>query len=48
VHSEAGAALTGTAGGDRCMPIIDGPVSLTIAQGGATHTGGAILYVKRA
>lgn len=44
VHSEAGAALTGTSGGDRAMPLIDGVLRLVIAQGGDTKTGGAIVY----
>ena len=44
VHDAAGAALTGTAGGDRCLPVINGVLSLTIASGGATKTGGAIVY----
>jgi hypothetical protein len=43
-HSEAGAALTGTAGGDRDLPIIDGQLKLVIADGGDTKTGGCIVY----
>jgi hypothetical protein len=33
VHSEAAAALTGTAGGDRTKHPIDGNISFTVAQG---------------
>lgn len=40
-----GAALTGTAGGDRALPVVDGTLKVTIAQGGAAHTGGCIVYV---
>jgi hypothetical protein len=40
-----GAALTGTAGGDRCMQIVNGTLKATIAQGGATKTGGCIVYI---
>ena len=44
VHSEAGAALTGTSGGDRAMPVINGTLRFVVAQGGATKTGGVIVY----
>lgn len=44
VHSEAGAALTGTSGGDREMFLLTGKPRLVIASGGDTHTGGAIIY----
>jgi hypothetical protein len=44
IHSEALAALTGTSGGDRAMPIINGTLRLVIAQGGDTKTGGVIVY----
>jgi hypothetical protein len=46
VHSEAGVALTGTAGGDRAMPIVNGRLKLVIADGGASKTGGAIVYLE--
>lgn len=46
VHDAAGAALTGTAGGDRVRPLICGTLSLAISSGGATKTGGAIVYVE--
>lgn len=44
VHSEAGAALTGTSGGDREAPVINGTLRLVIAQGGNAKTGGVIVY----
>lgn len=45
VHSEAGAALTGTAGGDRDLPIIAGKVTVATAEGGNVKTGAVLLYV---
>lgn len=39
-----GAALTGTSGGDRAMPILGGAPKVTIASGGDTLTGTAIVY----
>lgn len=39
VHSEAGVALTGTAGGDRTMPIVTGLLTVTVAQGGNATSG---------
>jgi len=44
VHSEAGAALTGTSGGDRTMPIMNGVPRMVISAGGATKVGGVILH----
>lgn len=45
VHGTAdGAALTGTAGGDRTLPIIMGTPKVAIAAGGDAKTGGVILY----
>lgn len=44
IHSEALAALTGTSGGDRAMPVINGTLRIVIAQGGNTKTGGLIVY----
>lgn len=44
VHGETGTALTGTAGGDRCMPVLNGTLQVVIAQGGNTKTGGLIVY----
>lgn len=42
--TEDGAALTGTAGGDRVLPIINGTPKVVIAAGGDAKTGGVILY----
>jgi hypothetical protein len=45
VHAVAnGAALTGTAGGDRAMPILSGAPKVVIAAGGDTLTGSVIVY----
>ena len=44
VHSLTGGALTGTNGGDRDMPIINGVLRLVIADGGSEATGGCIVY----
>ncbi|MEM5773571.1 MAG: hypothetical protein AAGU05_01115, partial [Anaerolineaceae bacterium] len=38
--TEDGAALTGTAGGDRALPIVSGVPKLSIAAGGNAKTGG--------
>lgn len=46
VHDATGTALTGTAGGDRTLPLVDGVLSLAIADGGATKTGGCIVYLE--
>ena len=45
VHSEAAAALTGTSGGDRAMPLIAGTVTAVTADGGVSKSGALILYV---
>jgi hypothetical protein len=45
-HSELGAALTGTAGGDRTQPIINGYLKLAITSGGDAKTGGCIVYFE--
>lgn len=42
-----GAALTGTAGGDRAMPILEGRLKAVIASGGATKTGSVIFYIEQ-
>ena len=47
VHSEAGAALTGTTGGDRGRMILNGKLRLVIAQGGNVKTGGCIVYYTK-
>lgn len=45
VHDAAGgAALTGTAGGDRALPVVNGTLKLTIASGGNAKTGGCVVY----
>jgi len=44
VHDASGTALTGTAGGDRTLPVINGTLKLVIAQGGNAKTGGCIVY----
>ena len=44
VHDLAGGALTGTSGGDREMPVINGVLRLVIASGGSEKTGGCIVY----
>ena len=45
VHAVAdGAALTGTAGGDRAMPILNGRPKVVIASGGDTLTGAVVIH----
>ena len=44
VHDQTGGALTGTSGGDRGLPLINGVLRLTIASGGSEKTGGCIVY----
>ena len=44
VHDLAGGALTGTSGGDREPPVINGVLRLVIADGGSAKTGGCIVY----
>lgn len=47
VHGVAdGAALTGTAGGDRCLPLVNGAPRVVIASGGDTKSGSVILYYE--
>lgn len=41
-----GAALTGTAGGDRACPILQGVVNAAIASGANSKTGYCILYYE--
>lgn len=45
VHDNAGGALTGTSGGDRTAPMIDGTLRMAVTAGGATKEGGCIVYV---
>ena len=44
VHSATGSALTGTSGGDRCLPLMVGIPRLVISSGGDTNAGGCILF----
>lgn len=45
-HNPAdGAALTGTAGGDRAEPIVDGYLKVVIASGGDTKSGAVLVYI---
>lgn len=47
VHAAAdGAALTGTAGGDRAEPILDGQIKVVIASGGAVKAGSVTVYYE--
>lgn len=48
VHGVAdGAALTGTSGGDRALPICEGRFKIVLAQGGgATVDGKIVFYVE--
>ena len=47
VHGVAdGAALTGTAGGDRTMPILSGVLTVTVASGGNAKSGKVIFYYE--
>jgi len=41
-----GAALTGTAGGDRDQPIMHGKPKVVISAGGDTLSGSAIIYYE--
>ncbi len=45
VHNATGGALTGTAGGDRIMPLISGKLELVIASGGSVKKGGCHVYI---
>ena len=47
VHAVAdGAALTGTAGGDRCLPILNGTLKITVASGGNGGVGSVVFYYE--
>lgn len=41
-----GAALTGSAGGDRVMPLMFGAPKVVIASGGSVLTGQVVLYYE--
>jgi len=45
VHSEAAAALTGTAGGDRAQPLVVGNVKVTVAQAGSGGACAVVVFV---
>lgn len=45
VHGVAdGAALTGTSGGDRCLPLLAGRLKIVLAQGGGVTTNGKLTF----
>ena len=47
IHNPAdGAALTGTQGGDREEPIVDGYLKVVVASGGAGGIGSVVVYVE--
>jgi hypothetical protein len=47
VHAVAdGAALTGSAGGDRTEPILDGVLKATISSGANSKTGYVVVYYE--
>jgi hypothetical protein len=47
VHAVAdGSALTGTSGGDRCLPLVNGTPRLAVTSGGAGGIGSVILYYE--
>jgi hypothetical protein len=47
VHGVAdGVALTGTSGGDRAEPVLNGYVKVVIASGGDTKIGSVVFYYE--
>lgn len=44
VHGNNGAALTGTSGGDRTMPICQGRIKVVLAQGGGATSDGKLTF----
>ncbi len=44
IHDEGADVLTGTAGGDRALPLAVGKLRMVIASGGATAAGGCHVY----
>lgn len=47
VHAVAdGAALTGTAGGDRTLPLLAGILKVVVASGGNAKSGKVIVYFE--
>ena len=44
VHAVAdGAALTGSAGGDRAQPLLNGYIKVVVASGGTSVSGGSLI-----
>ena len=41
-----GAALTGTAGGDRALPLLTGQIKVVIASGGAVKSGSVVIHYE--
>jgi hypothetical protein len=41
-----GAALTGTSGGDRALPVLNGSIKVVIASGGNAASGSLIAYFE--
>lgn len=41
-----GAALTGTSGGDRALPVVDGYFKVVIASGGSVASGSVTIYYE--
>jgi len=46
VHTEAGAALTGTDGGDRQAPYVIGTPKLVVSAGGEAASGGCVIIYE--
>ena len=46
VQDANGTALTGTSGGDRCLPLLDGALRCVVAQGGVSTTGYLSVYYE--
>jgi hypothetical protein len=47
VHAVAdGAALTGTSGGDRTEPLLDGQIKIVVASGGNGGIGSVTVYYE--
>lgn len=45
VHAVAdGVALTGTAGGDRCQPLLNGWIKVVVAEGGNATSGSVVVW----
>ena len=42
-----GAALTGTAGGDRTMPIVAGVLKVVVASGADAKSGKVVVYIEQ-